>query len=81
MFTYFTHVHLQNKMSDSSDCEMPTPEVDEKAERRKMLLDKLHQRQNRKRDHNGEFDMLVTLSGGLAMDKPLIHTITLFYQM
>lgn len=43
-------------MSDSSDNEAvpPTPEMDEKAERRKMLLDKLHQRQKRKRPENGE---------------------------
>lgn len=40
------------KMSDSSDTEAPTQEVDEKAERRKMLLDKLHQRQKRKRPNN-----------------------------
>lgn len=40
-------------MSDSSDSDAaPTPEVnDEKAERRKMLLEKLHQRQKRKRSN------------------------------
>lgn len=39
-------------MSDSSDSEAMAPELDEKAERRKMLLDKLHQRQKRKRPSN-----------------------------